>query len=115
MTKKEMKPKPKQYNVWMRPVVHSIRKQIPGYVRQRIKHILDDLKQNPRPTKSRTLRLPDTVDASIKIEWELRRIRLENWRIVDAINDTWQEIAVLSIKKRPPYEYDDLEFLLTQL
>jgi len=54
--------------------------------------------------------LPDNVDITIATEWEVRRIRLENWRIIYAINENWREIAVLTIKKRPPYDYDDLEF-----
>ena len=109
MTKK--KSKPTRYKIWMRPVVHTTRKQLPGYVRLRIKRILDDLGQNPRPPKSRALRLPDSAPP----EWEVRRIRLENWRIVYAINETWHEIGILTIQKRPPYDYEDLELLLSEL
>ena len=61
------------------------------------------------------MHLPDTVEGSIKAEWEVRRIRLEDWRIVYAVNETWQEIAVLTIQKRPPYDYEDLEFLVSEL
>ena len=99
----------------MRPAVHSARKRLPGHVRQRVRRILDDLGQHPYPAKSRILRLPDAVEDSTKVEWEVRRIRLEDWRIVYAINETWQEIAVLAIQKRPPYDYEDLDLLLSEL
>lgn len=99
----------------MRPEVHFARKKIPGHVRQKIKRIIDSLGQNPHPPHSRLLSLPDKVKTSIKAEWVVRRIRLENWRIVYAVNETWREIAVLNIKRRPPYDYDDLELLLSEL
>lgn len=95
----------------MRPAVHTSRKQLPGHVRQRIKRVLDDLGENPRPTQSQILKLPDTTPT----EWEVRRVRLENWRIVYAVNETWQEVGVLTIQKRPPYDYEDLELLLSEL
>jgi mRNA interferase RelE/StbE len=80
-------------------------------MRQRIKRIIDDLGQNSRPAKSQVLKLPDSAST----EWEVRRIRLENWRIVYAVNEIWQEIGVLTIQKRPPYDYEDLELLLLEL
>lgn len=111
MAKKKSKPKPPQYKVWLRPAVHASRKQLPGQVRQRIKRMIDNLGQNPRPIESEALELPD----AIQIEWEIRRIRLENWRVVYAVHESWQEIGVLTIQKRPPYDYEDLELLLSEL
>jgi mRNA interferase RelE/StbE len=99
----------------MRPVVHSARKKLPGHVRQRIKCVIDNLEHNPRPARSKTLDLPETVESSIIAEWEVRRFKMENWRIIYAVNETWQEIAVFAIQKRPPYDYEDLEFLLSTI
>lgn len=115
VTKKQARSKTPRYKVWVRPAVHSARKRLPGHVRQRIKRTIDDLSQTPRPAKSRVLRLSAEVDSSIKSEWEVRRIRLEDWRVVYAINETWQEIAVLTVQRRPPYDYEDLEILLSEL
>ncbi|MDW8389037.1 MAG: hypothetical protein RMK84_02835 [Oscillochloridaceae bacterium] len=42
----------------------------------------------------------------------MRRIRLERWRIVYAITEADQAIDVLTVRKRPPYDYGDLEQLL---
>ncbi len=111
MAKRKSKPKPVPYKVWMRPAVHANRKQLPGQIRQRIKRMLDELSENPRPVESRVLELSDPIQT----EWEIRRIRLENWRVVYAINETWQEIGVLTVQKRPPYDYEDLELLLSEL
>jgi mRNA interferase RelE/StbE len=99
----------------MKPDIHSARKTLPGHVRQRVKSLIDDLGDEPRPTKSKTLRLPETVEGPFIEEWEVRRVRLENWRIVYAINETWKEIGILTIQKRPPYDYEDLESLLSSL
>ena len=115
MTKKKSKPKPSSYHVWIQPAVHSERKRLPGNVRQRIKRFLTDLAQKPRPASSESLDLPDTVANSIKVAWEVRRFRLGDWRVIYAVNETWQEIAVLGIRKRPPYDYEDLASLLSHL
>ncbi|MBE7470274.1 MAG: plasmid stabilization system [Anaerolineae bacterium] len=95
----------------MRPAVHISRKQLPGHIRQRIKRIIDELAQNPRPVESEPLELPTTLQT----EWEARRIKIENWRVVYAVNEFWQEIGVLTVQKRPPYDYEDLELLLSEL
>lgn len=45
----------------------------------------------------------------------MRRIKLDNWRVVYAVNEIWQEVGVLTIQKRPPYDYEDLDQLLSEL
>ena len=113
----EMKPRsrPPRYKIWMQPGVHAVRGRLPGNIRQRIRYAIDELAQEPRPSTSEALTLPDSVDVRIKAEWETRRIKLDDWRIVYAISETWQEIAVLSVRQRPPYNYEDLETLLAEL
>ena len=101
------------YRVWLKPDVHKGREQLPGHIRQRVKRAIHNLGTEPRPSKSRILRL--TGEFHNEPEWELRRIRLESWRIVYAINANWQEVAILSIRQRPPYNYEDLESLLSDL
>ena len=60
----------------MKPEVYSTLKKLPGQIRQRIKRVIDDLGQNPRPPRSKTLDLPDTIDNLIIAEWEVRRFRI---------------------------------------
>ena len=104
-----------RYRLFLKPSVHRIRKQLPGNVRQRIGRGIDKLERDPRPAKSRELRLPAGLLSSGPVEWEARRLRVENFRIVYAISKTWKEVAVLAVEKRPPYDYEDLERLLAEL
>lgn len=111
MAAKKSNPPTSPYKVWMKPAVHDMRDQLPGYIRQQIKRIIDEVRHTARPAQSKPLVLPD----SIQTDWEVRRIRMDDWRIVYAISEAWQEIAVLTIQKRSPYDYEDLEELLADL
>ena len=46
---------------------------------------------------------------------ELRRLRLDRWRLVCAVHDEEDWVWVLSLYRRPPYDYDDLRELAAQL
>lgn len=113
MTKQ--KGKPSRYKIWMRPAVHAARKKLPGHIRQRVKRTIDKLAEKPRPPRSKELDLPDSISPNIRSEWEVRRIRLEGWRIIYGISENWREVAILTIQKRPPYDYEDLEILISEL
>lgn len=42
-------------------------------------------------------------------ERRTRRLRLDNWRIVYAVIETdVQVVAVVAVRRRPPYDYGDL-------
>jgi len=45
---------------------------------------------------------------------ELRRLRIERWRVV-YMDEEWELVTVLAVRKRPPYDYEDLEELLAEL
>jgi len=77
-------------------------------MRQRIKRAIDQLSENPRPAKSKVLDVPE-------ISQELRRLRLDRWRIVYAITEEDNVIDVLAIRKRPPYDYGDLVTLIENI
>ncbi len=51
----------------------------------------------------------------LEINVELRRLRIERWRIVYTITETESYVDVLAVRKRPPYDYGDLERLLQEL
>lgn len=103
------------YRVWLRPSVHRDRRQLPGHVRQRIRRLLDDLRQEPRPSESQVLEVSETTRREILDRWEPRRARLDEWRVVYAINEADREVGVLLVARRPPYRYEDLEELLKEL
>ncbi len=86
-------------------------RRLPGNMRQRVIRLLKALKQEPRPYNSRPL---DTAKAGIELEpsIELYRIRIESWRVVYLVEEKWELVSVLAIRKRPPYQYNDLEKLI---
>lgn len=103
------------YRLWLRPAVHRDRRRLPGNVRQRIKRLLDDLQREPRPPESRVLELPDSIPRRILEAWEVRRARVEDWRVVYAIAEGEEQVAILLVARRPPYRYEDIQELLEEL
>ena len=99
-----------RYQLQLLASVHDERKQLPGVIRQRLKRMIDELAQNPRPDSSIPLQLSFEVP-----DWELRRLRVDQWRIVYAIDEEFKQVAILGIRKRPPYDYGDLEQLIEEL
>jgi mRNA interferase RelE/StbE len=57
----------------------------------------------------------DTADLELRAGVELRRIRMERWRIVYAVCDEEQWVWVLTVRRRPPYDYHDLPELIARL
>ena len=96
------------YEVWIEPDALTEARSTPGNARQRIKRAMQGLAQNPRPSGSRPLDWPAA-------NFEPRRLKLDNWRIIYAVNDTGQWVWVLAIRKRPPYDYGDLAGLLRRV
>ena len=83
-------------------------KDLPGHVRQRVRRAIDGLADDPRPPQSRRLQVPD-------FEPELHRLRLARWRIVYAITENDSAVDVLTVRKRPPYDYRDLDELIAEV
>lgn len=100
------------YRLWIEPEVHARRDQLPGKVRQRIKKQIDSFTNQPRPAISRPL---NTEALDVPAQVEIRRARLENWRIIYAVNDAEKWVWILAIRQRPPYNYDDLAELTSKL
>ena len=80
-------------------------KSLPGHVRQRVRNEIGDLANDPRPPQSKALNVPD-------IAVELRRLRLNKWRVLYAITEADKTVDVFAVRKRPPYDYGDLEELI---
>jgi len=101
----------KRYTVYIRPQAWKEIKKLPGNVRHRIKSEIDSLAANPRPSKSKELDVSELPE----FDSELRRVRLERWRIVYAVSKTEKIVDILAIRRRPPYDYGDLAELLGKL
>jgi mRNA-degrading endonuclease RelE of RelBE toxin-antitoxin system len=97
------------YRLWIQNEAKAELKGLPGHVRQQVRRAIQSLCDEPRPADSRELKVPEGIDV------EARRLRLDRWRIVYVVDDEWHEIGVLAVRKRPPYDYDDLRELLAEL
>ena len=94
-----------RYNVYVTPAAWKEIKNLPGQVRQRVRKAVGAFAENPRPAKSKALEVPG-------LHSEIRRLWLDRWRIVYAITEADEAVDVLAVRKRPPYDYGDLESLL---
>lgn len=86
-------------------------RRLPGNFRQRTIRTLRSLEQTPQPADSIRLDLTDSP-ITLTADMELRRIRMEEWRILYLIEHDLQLLTVLAVRKRPPYQYEDLADLL---
>lgn len=98
----------KNYTVYVTPAAWKEMKKLKGHIRQRVRKAVDGLAEEPRPAKSKKLDI-----AGIKAE--VRRLRLDRWRIVYVVTDSDALVDVLTVRKRPPYDYGDLEELLKDI
>jgi len=96
-----------RYALWVHAAARDEIDELPGNMRQRVRNAIAALREDPRPSVSKALTLRDDI------ELEVRRIRLDPWRIVYAIDEDERAIAVFAIRKRPPYDYTDIEALLS--
>lgn len=96
------------YRVWIDPLAITELKGTPGHVRQRLKRAMLALGTDPRPSDSKALEWPPE-------RFEPRRLKLGKWRIVYAVDDSVQWLWVLTVRKRPPYDYGDISTLLQRM
>ncbi len=97
------------YQLWIEDQAKAEVERLPGHVRQRIHQAIRSLRLESRPHGSRVMRSPIAIDV------EVRRLRLEHWRIIYVVDEPASEVGVLAIRKRPPYDYGDLPELLAGL
>jgi mRNA interferase RelE/StbE len=97
-----------RYAVYVTPGAWREIKELPGNVRQRVKRAIDGLAGEPRPARSKELDVPD-------LGLDLHRLRLDRWRIVYAISEQERTVDVLAVRKRPPYDYGDLQELIADM
>lgn len=84
-------------------VAYADFKRLPGNLRRQMTVAIDDLARNSRPSNSKRLTLQNE-------EREIRRLRLGKWRILYLILQG--RAIILGIRKRPPYDYQDIQELL---
>ena len=96
------------YQVFATPRALKETRDLPGHVRQRVKRAIKALADDPRPSGSKELDVSD-------LEHEVRRLKLDKWRVLYAVTEVDNAVDVLAVRKRPPYDYGDLEALLREL
>jgi mRNA interferase RelE/StbE len=97
-------------------VTNAARREIrnlPGNVRQVIFRGIQALENEAHPPSSKGMK--STKNFKIPKGLELRRIRMDRWRIVYVIEGDLSLVTVLTVRKRPPYQYEDLEELLKEV
>lgn len=98
------------YNVWVRPqALHEIA-ALPSSIRSRVKRAIDGLAREPRPSASAKLR-PASAAGGTGASQEARRLRLDQWRLIYLVDDAETWVAVVAVRRRPPYDYQDLASL----
>jgi mRNA interferase RelE/StbE len=86
-------------------------RSLPGNFRQRILRVIQALQNEPRPRHSRKLNLEQAMIPP-EFSFEIHRIRLDRWRVVYALENDRSLITILAVRKRPPYDYEDLAELI---
>ncbi len=96
------------FSVYVLPRALDQVERLPGHVRSRVRRAALDLEHNPQPAQSKRLSFDLGSDRS------LYRLRLDAWRVVYLVDDSAGQIYVLAVRRRPPYDYDDLADLAGQ-
>jgi mRNA interferase RelE/StbE len=96
------------YGIYVVPQAWDEIKDLPGHIKTQVRQQVSSLASIPRPSSSKRLNLPDAP-------YELRRVRIDRWRVVYAITEENATIDILAVRKRPPYDYGDLAEVLAQL
>jgi mRNA-degrading endonuclease RelE of RelBE toxin-antitoxin system len=80
-------------------------KRLPSNIRRRMIIAIDALEENPRPARSKHLAIENESR-------EIRRLRLDKWRVVYLVLE--ERPVILAVRKRPPYNYEDLKDLIEE-
>lgn len=104
--------KTEAYDLLIEAAAHAERKALPGNIRQLMRRTIGSLAFEPRPHISEAL---DASDLDVPEGVELRRIKLEHWRVIYAIHDAEKWVWVWGVRRRPPYDYQDLAEFIARL
>ncbi len=102
------------YSVILTADVRLEIRHLPGNLRPRVIQVLEELKSNPIPAKTKKLETI-ALDQAIPTGFSFYRTRLDNWRIMYAVEEEFSLITVFAIRKRPPYQYEDFQNLVDRL
>jgi len=95
------------FRVDIRRTARAKLRRLPGYARPIILNALKALVEAPNPPRSRLLDV-DRLGLVLPPSVTLRRLRLDPWRVVYAVDASERRIVVLAVRRRPPYCYEDV-------
>lgn len=102
------------YEIFITPRAWRELKALPGHMQQRLRRDIDSLASAPRPSTSKALEV-SLRESDEPASYELRRLRLDRWRVVYAVTEEDKTVDILTVQKRPPYDYGDLGELIQEL
>jgi len=97
------------FKVYVLPNASKEIDRLPGHVRQRIRGAVVGLREDPEAVSSVQL------SYDLGLGREIWRLRLDTWRVVYLIDREWGSVYVLAVRKRPPYQYEDLALWLADV
>lgn len=105
-----------QYTIFITPRAWRELKTLPGNMRQRLRREIESLASAPRPSTSKALEVPAPEEEKEEAQpFELRRLRIDRWRVVYTVTDEDYMVDILTVQKRPPYDYGDLSELTQEM
>ena len=97
-----------RYQVYLPPRTVKEIDGLPGNIRQRVRRAVIGLRDDPQPRDGKRLAY------DVGPGRELWRLRLDTWRVVYLLDRECERIYVLAVRRRPPYQYEDLDELLLE-
>jgi mRNA interferase RelE/StbE len=82
--------------------------RLPGHIRARVRRTIVALRDDSQPRQGKRL------DFDLGPGQELWRLRLDRWRLVYLVDNDRHGIFVLTVRRRPPYDYDNLDALVEE-
>ncbi len=93
------------YRVYVLPRAGKEIDRLPGNLRQRVRRAVISLRDDPQPG------FASHLDYDLGSGRELWQLRVESWRVVYMIDREPGGIRILTVRRRPPYRYEDLASL----
>lgn len=87
------------YHIDISPSAQKEIKSLPGYVRAQAFKLIDGLVENPRPARAKELR----EKCNIYRIWLATK-----WRIVYEIDDEFQTVLVMRVRRKEQIDYESL-------
>jgi mRNA-degrading endonuclease RelE of RelBE toxin-antitoxin system len=94
------------YQLWIKDEAKAEIGKLHGHMRAQVRRAIESLRLAPRPHYSIEMTPP------LGIHVEVRRLKIEHWRVIYIVDEEWSEVGILAVRKRPPYTYEDLPALL---